>query len=79
MRPPASSRSSSAIRSTGTKQPIVLGGIDYNADLSQLLRYLPSDPARQLVASGHIYDFVQGKDATRSSTISSSRSQSGCR
>jgi hypothetical protein len=52
----------STIRSTGAKQPIVLGGIDYNADLSQLLKYLPSDPAHQLVASGHIYDFVQGKD-----------------
>ncbi len=49
------------IRSTGAKQPIVLGGIDYNADLSRLLQYLPSDPAHQLVASGHIYDFVQGK------------------
>jgi hypothetical protein len=52
----------SAIRSTGAKQPIVLGGIDYNADLSQLLTHLPNDPANQLVASGHIYDFVQGKD-----------------
>jgi hypothetical protein len=50
------------IRSTGAKQPIVLGGIDYNADLTQLLTHLPSDPAHQLVASGHIYDFVQGKD-----------------
>jgi endoglucanase len=50
------------IRLTGAKQPIVLGGIDYNADLSQLLTHLPSDPAHQLVASGHIYDFVQGKD-----------------
>ncbi len=52
----------STIRSTGAKQPIVLGGIDYNADLTQLLTHLPSDPAHQLVASGHIYDFVQGKD-----------------
>ncbi len=51
-----------AIRSTGAREPIVLGGIDYNADLSQLLTHLPNDPARQLVASGHIYDFVQGKD-----------------
>jgi hypothetical protein len=49
-------------RSTGAGQPIVLGGIDYNADLSQLLTHLPSDPAHQLVASAHIYDFVQGKD-----------------
>jgi hypothetical protein len=52
----------STIRSTGARQPIVLGGIDYNADLSRLLSHLPSDPARQLVASAHIYDFVQGKD-----------------
>jgi endoglucanase len=52
----------STIRATGAKQPIVLGGIDYNADLSQLLTHLPADPAHQLVASTHIYDFVQGKD-----------------
>jgi endoglucanase len=50
------------IRQTGAKQPIVLGGIDYNADLTQLLTHLPSDPAHQLVASFHVYDFVQGKD-----------------
>jgi endoglucanase len=50
------------IRATGATQPIVLGGIDYNADLTQLLRYLPADRAHQLVASAHIYDFVQGKD-----------------
>jgi len=50
------------IRATGAKQPIVLGGIDYNADLSQLLTHLPVDNARQLVASFHVYDFVQGKD-----------------
>ena len=50
------------IRQTGAKQPIVLGGIDYNADLTQLLTHLPTDPAHQLVASFHVYDFVQGKD-----------------
>jgi hypothetical protein len=50
------------IRQTGAKQPIVLGGIDYNADLSQLLTHLPTDRAHQLVASFHVYDFVQGKD-----------------
>jgi len=52
------------IRATGATQPIVLGGLDYNADLTQLLQYLPSDPANQLVASSHIYDFVQGKSVT---------------
>jgi endoglucanase len=50
------------IRATGATQPIVLGGLDYNADLTQLLQYLPNDPLHQLVASSHIYDFVQGKD-----------------
>jgi hypothetical protein len=50
------------IRRTGAKQPIVVGGIDYNADLTQLLAHLPTDPAHQLVASFHVYDFVQGKD-----------------
>jgi endoglucanase len=50
-----------AIRATGATQPIILGGLDYNADLSQLLAYLPKDPAHQLVASAHVYDFVQGK------------------
>jgi hypothetical protein len=54
------------IRATGAKQPIVLGGLDYNADLGRLLTHLPVDPAHQLVASFHVYDFVQGKkvDAT---------------
>ncbi len=49
-----------AIRSTGATQPIVLGGLDYNADLTQLLSYLPTDPQHQLIASAHVYDFVQG-------------------
>jgi len=48
------------IRRTGATQPIVLGGIDYNADLTRLLDHLPKDPVRQLVASAHVYDFVQG-------------------
>ncbi len=49
-----------AIRSAGATQPIVLGGLDYNADLSQLLSHLPADPQHQLIASGHVYDFVEG-------------------
>jgi len=50
------------IRATGATQPIVLGGLSYNADLTQLLGYLPTDRAHQLVASAHVYDFVRGKD-----------------
>jgi hypothetical protein len=53
------------IRATGATQPIVLGGLDYNADLTQLLANLPNDPAHQLVASSHVYDFVQGSLAAR--------------
>ncbi len=49
-----------SIRSAGATQPIVLGGLDYNADLTQLLTHLPSDGQHQLIASGHIYDFVEG-------------------
>jgi hypothetical protein len=49
-----------AIRAQRATQPVVLGGIDYNADLSQLLGHLPDDPEHQLVASAHVYDFAQG-------------------
>jgi hypothetical protein len=48
-----------AIRWQRATQPVLLGGIDYNADLSQLLGHLPGDPAHQLVASAHVYDFVE--------------------
>ncbi|MDP9075656.1 MAG: glycoside hydrolase family 5 protein [Actinomycetota bacterium] len=49
-----------AIRATGATQPIILGGLGYNADLSQLLSFLPADPKHQLVASAHVYSFAQG-------------------
>jgi endoglucanase len=42
-----------AIRSQAATQPIVVGGISYNADLGQLLSHLPSDPQHQLIASAH--------------------------
>jgi hypothetical protein len=48
------------IRAQGATQPILLGGIDYNADLSQLTTHLPTDPQNQLVASAHVYDFAEG-------------------
>jgi hypothetical protein len=48
------------IRSQAATQPILLGGIDYNADLSQILSHLPKDPQHQLVASAHVYDFAEG-------------------
>jgi hypothetical protein len=48
------------IRAVDATEPIALGGIDYNGDLSQLLTYLPSDPQHQLIASAHVYDFAEG-------------------
>jgi hypothetical protein len=48
------------IRAQGATQPILLGGIDYNADLSQLTTHMPADPQNQLVASAHVYDFAEG-------------------
>jgi hypothetical protein len=59
------------IRGTGATQPVVVGGLDYNADLSQLLSHLPSDPQHQLIASTHVYDFAEGSgiDAIFTSTL----------
>ena len=49
-----------AIRSTSATQPILLGGLSYNSDFSQLIGNLPSDPQHQLIASAHVYDFAEG-------------------
>ena len=49
-----------AIRSQGATQPIILGGLSYNGDFSQLLTNLPTDPQHQLLASMHVYDFTAG-------------------
>jgi hypothetical protein len=44
-----------AVRQTGARQPILLGGVDYSNNLSEWLNYEPTDPLHQLIASVHIY------------------------
>ena len=48
------------IRGQGATQPIILGGLSYNADLTQLLANRPIDSANQLIASMHAYDYTIG-------------------
>jgi hypothetical protein len=44
-----------AVRSTGARQPLLLGGIGWAGDLSGWLAHEPHDPAHRLVASEHNY------------------------
>jgi hypothetical protein len=47
-----------AIRSTGAKQPIMLGAVGGSIALYGWLRWRPFDPAHQLVAANHSYNFA---------------------
>jgi hypothetical protein len=46
-----------AIRSTGAQNLILAGGLAYSNDLSQWLTYKPTDPAGNLAAAWHVYNF----------------------
>jgi hypothetical protein len=45
------------VRATGATNPIMVGGLRWANDMSQWLRYQPSDPAGNLIASWHSYNF----------------------
>ena len=47
-----------AVRSSGARQPIIATGIHWGTDLSSWLDYRPDDPADQLAAGLHLYDFA---------------------
>ncbi|MER7518394.1 cellulase family glycosylhydrolase [Streptomyces sp. NPDC126499] len=46
-----------AVRATGAKNLVLVPGIAYSNDLSQWLRYRPTDPAGNLAAAWHVYNF----------------------
>ena len=46
-----------AVRSTGARNVIMLGGLSYSGDLTGWLAHKPADPDHNLVASWHSYNF----------------------
>jgi endoglucanase len=46
-----------SIRVTGARNLILVGGLAYANDLSQWLTYKPTDPADNLAAAWHVYNF----------------------
>jgi hypothetical protein len=46
-----------AVRGVGASNLLMIGGLSYANDLSQLLSYMPSDPLNNLAASAHLYNF----------------------
>jgi endoglucanase len=45
------------VRAAGAKNVLMLGGLGYASDLSEWLKYEPTDPAHNLAASFHGYNF----------------------
>ncbi|MCX5394467.1 cellulase family glycosylhydrolase [Streptomyces sp. NBC_00094] len=53
-----------AVRATGAKNLVLVPGIAYSNDLSQWLTYKPTDPAGNLAAAWHVYNFNTCADET---------------
>ncbi len=61
------------VRSTGARQPLMLGGLEWAGDLSGWVSHLPPDPAHALVASNHTYDFSPCYGSCRTALASIAR------
>ncbi len=48
-----------SVRAAGATQPVMVEGLNWGGDLSGWLAHEPSDPAHDLVASVHLYNFSQ--------------------
>ncbi|MFB6531466.1 cellulase family glycosylhydrolase [Streptomyces sp. NPDC056399] len=53
-----------AVRATGSRNLVLVPGIAYANDLSQWLAYRPTDPAGNLAAAWHVYNFNTCADET---------------
>jgi endoglucanase len=62
-----------AVRSTGAKQPVMLGGTEWARNDDGWLAYLPPDPADAEVASNHTYNFAACYGACRAALAKISR------
>ncbi|HSQ67386.1 MAG TPA: cellulase family glycosylhydrolase [Polyangiaceae bacterium] len=47
----------SAVRAAGANNLVLLGGVQYSNSLSQWLTHVPTDPAHNLAAAWHVYNF----------------------
>jgi endoglucanase len=52
-----------AVRSTGSTTPILVNGLRYANDVSELLERMPTDPAGQMGVGFHLYNFNACNDA----------------
>jgi endoglucanase len=53
-----------AVRSTGSTNVIMIGGVQYAGTLTQWLARKPADPSNNLAASWHVYEFGWCRNAS---------------
>ncbi len=51
-----------AVRETGARNVVLVGGLSYSSDLSRWLEHAPKDPIGQIAASLHLYNFSNCTD-----------------